>query len=63
VVNLSDTPAHARVHLPWDDLGGRAWELSDRLSGATFARDGDELEADGLYVGLEPWGFHFLAFA
>jgi hypothetical protein len=60
VVNLSDAPAQARVHLPWDDLGGRGWELRDRLSGATFERGGDELAAEGLYVGLEPWGFHFL---
>jgi hypothetical protein len=60
VVNLSDAPAQARVHLPWDDLGGRAWELRDRLSGAKFERGGDELAAEGLYVGLDPWGFHFL---
>jgi hypothetical protein len=27
-----------------------------------FERDGDALAADGLYVGLEPWGAHFLTF-
>jgi hypothetical protein len=48
------------VHVPWDDLGGRSWELRDRLSGATFERGGDELAAEGLYVGVDPWGFHFL---
>ena len=57
VVNLGDAPAQARVHLPWDDLAGRTWELVDRLSGARFERGGDELASEGLYVGLEPWAF------
>ncbi len=62
VVNLSSAPAQARVQLPWDDLRGRGWELTDRLSGESFERDGDELSGDGLYVGLDPWASHFLAF-
>ena len=61
MVNLSDAPAQGRVRLPWTDLVGRACELADRMSGARFARSGDELDADGLYVDLEPWAFHFLA--
>jgi hypothetical protein len=60
VVNLGDAPAPARVHLPWGDLAGRTWQLADRLSGARFERGGDELAAEGLYVGLDPWAFHFL---
>jgi len=56
VVNLSGEAAQGHVHVPWE---GR-WELVDRLSGARFER---ELTADGLYVGLEPWGFHFLRFS
>ena len=54
--------AQARVQIPWDDLRGRSWELTDRLSGQSFERDGDELSGDGLYVGLDPWASHFLAF-
>jgi hypothetical protein len=62
VVNLSDAPAQARVHLPWErELGGRAWKLTDRLGGESFERDGNELAAEGLYVGLDPWASHFLA--
>jgi hypothetical protein len=61
VVNLSDSPAQARVHLPWRDLAGQTRTLVDRLSGQTFERGGDELAGDGLYVGLEPWACHFLA--
>jgi hypothetical protein len=62
VVNLSDAPAYARVHLPWDDIGGTAWELTDRLDGRAFERDGDDMAADGMFVELNPWRFHFLAF-
>ena len=64
VVNLADAPAEARVHVPWaDELRGRDWSLTDRLSGQCFERAGDELAGDGLYVGLDPWAAHFLAFA
>jgi hypothetical protein len=63
VVNLSDAPVQARVHVPWaDELRGRSWTLVDRLAGDEFERSGDELAADGLYVGLGPWGSHVLAF-
>jgi Alpha amylase, catalytic domain len=63
VVNLSEAPAQAHVRVPWNDVAGRGWELHDRLGGQSFERDGDELAAEGLYVALEPWGFHFLAFS
>jgi hypothetical protein len=36
--------------------------LTDRLSGESFAREGDELAEQGLYVGLEGWASHFLEF-
>ncbi len=62
-VNLAPAPAQARVHPPWADLGGRRWELADRLSGQCFEHDGDEVAGDGLYVALDPWAAHFLAFA
>jgi hypothetical protein len=61
VVNLSGSAAQGRVRLPWSDLAGHAWDLTDRLSGAEFERGGDELVAEGLYVALDPWAAHFLA--
>ena len=52
------------MRLPWDrDVAGRDWELTDRLSGASFTRGGDELARDGLYIALDPWASHFLSFA
>ena len=61
VVNLSDAPAQARVRLPWDDVAGRTWQLTDRLDGERFERAGDELAAEGLYVALDAWASNFLA--
>jgi hypothetical protein len=61
VVNLADAPAQARVQLPWEDLAGRSWTLTDRLGPQTFERDGNELAGPGLYVDLAPWGSHLLA--
>jgi hypothetical protein len=59
VVNLSHEAAQARVRLPWSDLQGHAWTLEDRLSTRSLERDGGELASEGLYVALEPWGWHF----
>jgi len=62
VVNLGDSPAHARVHLPWSDLAGRAWHLHDRMALEWFEREGDEMASAGLYVSLSAWECHTLAF-
>jgi alpha amylase-like protein len=61
VVNLSPARAEGRVRLPWHDLAGRTWRLSDRLGEDSFIRAGDELTRDGLGVGLESWESRFLA--
>ena len=59
IVNLSDSPAQARVQVRWADAGGGKWQLLDALSGATFERNGDEMLSPGLYVELGPWNYHF----
>ena len=59
VVNLSGAPAQGQVHLPWEDLAGRSWHLTDRLTSQSFERDGSEMRHPGLYVDLQPWGAHF----
>jgi hypothetical protein len=61
VVNLSDAPAQGRVHVRWNAPQDEVWELSDRLDGQHFERAGEDLFTEGLYVGLGPWGIHFLA--
>jgi hypothetical protein len=61
VVNLSSGRAKGRVRLPWGDLAGRTWTLTDRLSDDRLERSGDALAGEGLHVALEPWGSHLLA--
>lgn len=58
VVNDADQGATAKVHVPWDDISGRAWQLDDHMSGAGYVRDGDDITANGLFIGLEPWASH-----
>jgi hypothetical protein len=58
VVNLSDSPAQARVQVPWAEASGGTWQLFDELSGATYERHGDEMQPPGLYVDLSPWNYH-----
>jgi hypothetical protein len=58
IVNYSGVPAQARVHPGWDELRGRTWRLDDLLNDATYERDGEEMRNAGLYVELEPFGFH-----
>jgi hypothetical protein len=61
VVNLAGEDAQAQVHLPWDELAGRRWNLRAMLAGDDFERDGDELHDRGLYVGMRPWEYYFFA--
>jgi hypothetical protein len=62
VVNLSGQRSQARIRLPWDDLTGNLWQMTDMFTGEVFERDGSELCGPGLYVDVGAWGFHFLKF-
>lgn len=58
-VNLSDSAVQSRVKLPWGEVRGETWRLTDALSDASYTCDGDEMAAAGLYVALGPWRYHF----
>ena len=62
VVNLSDTGSQGHVLVPWDDVSGRLWRLTEAFTGEVYERDGNELRSPGLYVDLQPWGLHVLSF-
>jgi glycosidase len=59
-VNYSAEPAQALVRLPFDDLGGRVWRLTDRAGGGVYERPGDDLIRRGLYVDRPAWRAHVL---
>jgi hypothetical protein len=58
VVNYADHQSQCYVRLSFGCLGGRGWQLQDRLGGPSFDRDGNDLQSRGLYVDLGRWGFH-----
>jgi hypothetical protein len=62
-VNFSDTVSQAVIRMPWDNLRGRAWRLSEILSTESYERGGDELAESGLFVSLAPWRWHFFRLA
>ncbi len=58
VVNLSDSTLQARVKVPWQDLPGEIWRLTDAMSNTSYERDGQEMLSPGLYMELKPWNFN-----
>jgi hypothetical protein len=58
VINFCQEAAQARVYVPWDELRGKQWHLSDGLTGEIYDRSGDEMRDGGLYVDLAPWRYH-----
>jgi len=60
IVNLSASRAQGMVLLPWDDLKGKTWQMTDLFTGEMYERSADEMCTQGLYVDLPPWGYHVL---
>lgn len=62
VVNLSDQLSQARAQVPWPELSGKTWRLTDIFSGSVYERNGDEMLQPGVYVELRPWQFNLFEF-
>jgi hypothetical protein len=54
-VNYSGNQGQCYVQLPMPNLAGGTWRLEDRIGGATYERDGNELLSRGLYLDMGPW--------
>ncbi|HUD00373.1 MAG TPA: alpha-amylase family glycosyl hydrolase [Candidatus Polarisedimenticolaceae bacterium] len=54
-VNYAPNQSQCYVRLPYSDLRDRRWQLRDLLGDAQYDRDGNDLEARGLYLDLCPW--------
>jgi hypothetical protein len=52
----------ARIRVPWADLAGTTWKLTDMLADVSYEREGDGMLSPGLYAELRPWGYHFFDF-
>ena len=54
-VNYAPNQSQCYVRLPFADLGNSPWRLEDLLSTATYDREGNDLQARGLYLDVSPW--------
>ena len=54
-VNYAPNQSQCYVRLPFPDLTGRDWQLTDLMGDASYERDGSDLEARGLYLDEAPW--------
>jgi len=55
VVNFAPNQSQCYVRLPFADLGNGHWRLTDLIGDATYEREGNELQARGLYLDEPPW--------
>jgi glycosidase len=57
-VNYAPDQSQCYVRLPYPDLGNGAWRLEDLLGEATYHREGNDMQARGLYLDVPPWQAH-----
>jgi len=55
VVNYAPNQSQCYVRLPFTDLGNSHWRLEDMIAHATYDREGNDLQARGLYLDEPPW--------
>jgi len=55
VVNFAPNRSQCYLRLPFSDLAGFQWRLQDQLSSAAYDREGNELQARGLYLDMPHW--------
>jgi hypothetical protein len=61
-VNYAGNQSQCYVRLPFPDIGKGPWRLTDLLGGATYDRDGDDLQGRGLFLDLAPWQASIFSF-
>jgi hypothetical protein len=54
-VNHSPERGQCFLRLPFANLAGRTWRLADQLGSAAYDREGDDLQARGLYLDEPGW--------
>jgi glycosidase len=54
-VNYAPNQSQCYVRLPFTDLGGSQWRVEDLMGDAIYDRNGDDLQARGLYLDEPSW--------
>ena len=54
-VNYSPNQSQCYVRLPFSDIAGKRWILKDLIGDAVYEREGDHLQARGLYLDEPLW--------
>jgi len=54
-VNYAPNQSQCYVRLPFTDLRNRLWRLEDLIGKGTYDRQGDDLQARGLYLDIPSW--------
>ena len=57
-VNYAANQSQCYVRLPFTDLGEGQWRLDDLIGEAAYDRQGNDLQARGLYLDEPPWKAH-----
>jgi glycosidase len=57
-VNYAPNQSQCYVRMPFTDLGNGQWRLEDMIGDATYDREGNDLQARGLYLDEPPWQAH-----
>ena len=58
VVNYAAHPSQCYLNIPFADIKDCSVTLNDKLSTASYSRDGNELLEKGLYLDVPPWAYH-----
>jgi hypothetical protein len=54
-VNHAPNQSQCYVRLPFTDLANSGWRLQDLIGDASYDREGDDLQAQGLYLDEPAW--------
>ncbi len=60
-VNYAPNQSQCRVRLPFSGLAGKSWRFEDQLSPASYDRDGNELQSQGLFLDVPGWHTHIFS--
>jgi len=58
VVNFSPLQGQCFIKIPFADLSGQTWKLTDHFTGTAYERDGNELLSRGLYLDEPGWKYY-----